>query len=347
VISQRRRYLDWLRGAAVLIMIEAHLLDSWTRVADRESRQFLWAMTLGGFGAPLFLFLAGVAIPFSAASKLRQSGEANTAARAVVLRGLEIYGLAFLFRLQAWIVSWGAAWTLLKVDILNIMGPSMSVVGALWGLARSKAGRRVVFATATIVMAFVTPIVRSLPGVAALPDPIEAYIRPVPGLSNFVFFPWLGFVSAGALIGSELEPARTTEQERRLNLLFVVAGLALAFVAYFLSFRPSFYSRSSFWTTSPAFFFLRTGIMVAAVGLAYLWASTFVGADRWSPLEQLGRSSLFIYWIHVEMVYGLMSLPLHKSLWLTQACLALVVFAGFMLWCSIAKDRIVARFRQH
>jgi uncharacterized membrane protein len=34
----RRGYLDWLRGLAVLIMIETHVLDSWTRFPDRETR---------------------------------------------------------------------------------------------------------------------------------------------------------------------------------------------------------------------------------------------------------------------------------------------------------------------
>ena len=53
----RRGYLDWMRGLGVLIMIEAHVLDSWTRLDVRQSRPFVWAMILGGFGAPLFLFL--------------------------------------------------------------------------------------------------------------------------------------------------------------------------------------------------------------------------------------------------------------------------------------------------
>jgi len=62
----RRTYLDVLRGVAVLIMIEAHVIDSWTRVADRRSRAFGESLILGGFGAPLFLFLAGVAVAMSA-----------------------------------------------------------------------------------------------------------------------------------------------------------------------------------------------------------------------------------------------------------------------------------------
>jgi uncharacterized membrane protein len=32
----RRAYLDWLRGVAVLIMVEAHTFDSWTAPVDRN-----------------------------------------------------------------------------------------------------------------------------------------------------------------------------------------------------------------------------------------------------------------------------------------------------------------------
>ena len=32
----RHAYLDWVRGLAVLIMIEAHVLDAWTHAADRS-----------------------------------------------------------------------------------------------------------------------------------------------------------------------------------------------------------------------------------------------------------------------------------------------------------------------
>ena len=98
-----------LRGLAVLIMIEAHVLDSWTRFPDRQTRQFAYAMVLGGFGAPLFLFLAGVAVPLSAGSKSRRTGDAGCGRfRAVVRRGLEVFGLAFLFRIQAWVLGWSS-----------------------------------------------------------------------------------------------------------------------------------------------------------------------------------------------------------------------------------------------
>ena len=55
----RRAYIDWARGVAVLLMIEAHTLDAWTRPADRATAAYQWAIIVGGMGAPLFLLLAG------------------------------------------------------------------------------------------------------------------------------------------------------------------------------------------------------------------------------------------------------------------------------------------------
>jgi uncharacterized membrane protein len=339
----RRGYLDWLRGLAVLIMIEAHLIDSWTRSPDRETTAFQWSTTLGGFGAPLFLFLAGVSVSLSASSKLRRSGEVRKASAAVVRRGLDIFGLAFLFRIQACILSWGAWWTLLKVDILNIMGPSIMAAAAIWGGFRTIGGRLIAFAAATVATALVTPVVRALPVVQRLPDWLEAYIRPVPTLSNFVFLPWMAFVFAGGFVGVLVDTARTDPSEARLNLRLGLAGITLAAIAFAASFLPSPYASSYFWTTSPAFFFLRLGILVALVGIAYAWQQRSGGNEKWSPIQQLGRTSLFIYWIHVEMIYGLMTRPIHKTFSLPAAWFAVFAFTLFMVVCSLLKERVASR----
>jgi uncharacterized membrane protein len=340
----RRGYLDWMRGLAVLVMIEAHVLDSWTRVADRESWQFAWAMILGGFGAPLFLFLAGVSVALSAGSKSRRSGDQAAAARTVMGRGLWVFGLAFLFRVQAWILGRSAARSLLKVDILNIMGPSIVAAAALWGTFRSALARCAAFAVTMLAIALLTPIVRTTPLLDPLPDAIEGYLRPIQGLTNFCLFPWAGFVFAGGLVGVLLDGARTREAESPLNAWIFAGGAGVAIAAYAASFLPSPYANSTFWGSSPAFFLLRAGIIAAVIGIAYAW-DVRPWRQRWSPLQQLGRTSLFIYWIHVEMVYGLISLPIHKGMSHQTAWMALGIFVLFMLACSVAKDRFAGWWR--
>lgn len=181
----RRGYLDWVRGIAVVIMIQAHLVDSWTAAPWRETRTFSWAILTGGYGAPLFLFLAGLSVVLSASSKARKTGDPAAATRAVAQRGLQIWLLAFLFRLQAVILSWGSWRSLLKIDILNIMGPSIAAAAALWGAVKTTRARYVLFAGAAIAVALLTPPVRGFTPLAALPDPVEGYLRPIPGLTNF------------------------------------------------------------------------------------------------------------------------------------------------------------------
>ena len=164
--------------------------------------------------------------------------------------------------------------------------------------------------------------------------------------ATLLFFPWAGFVFAGAVAGLLLDGARSPRQERAAHLGFALIGTGIAAAAYALSFRPTWYPQSHFWTTSPAFFFLRLGIMTAVLGFAYASELRPGGAQSWSPLRQLGRTSLFIYWIHVEMVYGLISLPLHKRLSWGQSWLALALLCLLMLLCSMAKDRVVERWAQ-
>ena len=344
----RRRYLDWLRGLAVLVMIEAHVLDSWTRVDQRDSMLFGWSMIVGGFGAPLFLFLAGLSVALSAGSKWRRHNDQRAAARAVMRRGLEIFGLAFLFRVQALVVSWGSWMSLLKVDILNVMGPSIVAAAALWGAARSVRGRLLLFALATLVVSTLTPLVRAAGFLYPLPDPIEGYLRPRPGFTNFAIFPWTAFVFSGAFIGVLIDEARTHETESRLNRRIALGGVTLAGGAFAGSYLPSVLPNSQFWTSSPSFFLIRTGILITAVGLAYAWSLRPRSIGSWSPLEQIGRTSLFIYWIHIELIYGLMVRPLHKSMTLGEAWIGVIAFSLLMIIASLVKERVathLARIR--
>ena len=335
-----------LRGVAVLIMIEAHVIDAWTRAADRATTAFGQSLILGGFGAPLFLFLAGAAVVLSAGSKARRGGDAASASRAVQLRGLQIFALAFLFRLQSWIFSGftAPAWTMLKVDILNVMGPAMIAAALLWLLARGVAGRIAVFAAGATAVVLVTPVIRNVAALGALPNPIEAYLRPIPGLNNFTLFPWIAFVLAGAAVGVILDAAQTAAADRRANIALGVGGAVLAAVAYQASFLPPLHPRSAFWTTSASFFFLRLGVIIVALFLAWAWEQRPGAGARWSPLQLLGRTSLFVYWVHVELVYGMVSRPLHGAfpVWGAWAILPLVSLAILVL--AGQKERLADKY---
>jgi uncharacterized membrane protein len=265
----------------VLIMIETHTLDSWTRVTDRHNAAYAWAMIIGGFGAPAFLFLAGIAIALAAGSRSRRGLSPDEVRRLAYRRGLQIFGLAFLFRLQSWIVSGGVFHTtLLKVDILNIMGLAMLAGAALWVVGRTPPRRALLMMAAAAAVAMLTPLVRESTLLAWLPDPIEWYLRPAPGKATFTLFPWAGFLLAGGAIGVWLDEARTPEAERRVNVALAGIGAITAAGGYATSFLPAIYPVTSFWTSSPTFFFLRLGILILMLPLAFGWNALWRGWSR-------------------------------------------------------------------
>jgi uncharacterized membrane protein len=341
----RQAYLDRVRGLAVLVMIEAHVLDGWTRMADRQRPAFGYAMVLGGFAAPLFLFLAGLSLVLSAESKYRRTGDRQASWKAVQVRGWQIFGLAFLFRLQSYILTAGYSNLvgLLKVDILNIMGPALALAGLIGGRAKARSGRALLFAAFAAAIAMLTPIVRTTPLLNWIPDPIQWYFRPSPNRTNFTLFPWAGFVFAGAVVGVVIDGVRQADRAFRVQMALAAASILIAVGGYEASFLPSIYTRSEFWTSSPTFFLLRVGVITLLLPLAFLWErSPWRGlVSQWSPIEELGRASLFVYWIHVEMVYGFLGWPLRRNLSFEGAILAYVLFSAFILALVLLKNHLV------
>lgn len=348
----RKVYLDWLRGVAVIVMVLAHVNDAWTRDADRQSGLYMQAVFVAGLAAPLFLFLAGLSLAMAASTRSLALGHAG-AARLALKRGAQVFALAFLFRLQSQLLGWGAFSNFLKVDILNIMGLAMMAAALLWRLSDARLARVVLFAVATTVVTMGTPLVREAGALAVLPDPIEAYIRPLRGLTTFALFPWAGFLLAGAIAGEVIHSARTRSQEIRLQWSLLAAGAAGIGLGYAASFQPSIYPVANFWTSSPTFFFIRLGICAAMVPIAWgidwfhvFMRTSFPGIFSFDTpgrvTATLGRSSLFVYWIHVEMVYGVLGRPLRRALpvgWslVATAALCLVLYA-IVRW----KNRIMA-----
>ena len=128
---------------------------------------------------------------------------------------------------------------ILKVDILNVMGVAMVAAAIVWGWSERREVRIAIFAFAMALVAMSTPLVREWSLLSRLPDPIEAYIRPLPGRTNFALFPWAAFVFAGAIAGELIHAAVSIATERRLQVGLFVAGVAGIGIAYAASLQPS------------------------------------------------------------------------------------------------------------
>jgi len=343
----RLGYLDWLRGVTVLVMIEAHCFDAWTRPDEKARVAYGWLMVLGGMAAPAFLFMAGIAVALGAAAHMRRGRSPVEAARLVEHRGWQIFLYAFVFRFQSYLLGgFSNAAGLLKVDILNIMGPAIVAAASVWRVPGGRPRRAIVLAAGVALIAVSTPAIRDAGWLSALPDPLEWYFRPDPGKGTFTLFPWAGFVLAGAVLGVALDGGRTWTPWR-FHTTVALAGLALVATAYWASWQPPLFPTARFWTTSPAFFALRVGILVVWVAAAWLWSVRPWRLIAARPLEVMGVGSLFVYWVHVELVYGGATRPLRRQLTLEQAAVAWAAFTVGMYFLLLGWNRLAparARF---
>jgi uncharacterized membrane protein len=345
----RRRSVDRARGLAVLIMILAHVLDAWTLPAERSTPAFRNLTIVSGFAAPLFLWLAGVALALSADRTAGRSASRRTGWMNIVQRGLEIFVLAFVFRVQAFLLSPGG-WpiAIFRVDILNVMGPAIAAAGLIWGLVASRARLVATYSAAAVGLAMLTPIVRAADWVNGLPVWFQWHLRPAGEHTTFTMLPWAGFVFAGAAAGVLIASASDQRAERRVHAALGLSGAVITVLGFYAASLPTIYRQSSFWTSSPTYFVIRVGILMVA--LAIVFALADIAAESrlsFRPLERMGRASLFIYWVHVEIVYGYATWPLRLHLRVWQTLVAFAVFSLFMYGVLIVRDRLMDYRSRH
>jgi uncharacterized membrane protein len=339
-----------MRGLACVLMFQTHCYDSWLAPPARKTSLFMWSQLGGTLPAPLFLFLAGIAFAL-VTDKLRQRCASHAQiAKTTIRRGAEIFGLGLLFRLQAFVLAWPwAPWTdLLRVDVLNTIGVSMMLMGVLCWLAAADTpaiGNRLrsIAAAALVAIAIplLTPPLWTTWRLRWLPWPLESYFCGVHTYSEpqawlFPIFPWTGFAFAGLAVGFLLVSDWARRREATVFAMLAACGVALLALARTLDRGPrQLYAVYDFWHTSPNFFFIRVGVLLVILPATYAWCRWGVATWGFSPLIQLGQTSLLVYWVHIEFVYGsrLRILPTHANS-ITVATFGLLFITVAMLVLS-------------
>ena len=369
--QSRLAYLDWMRGLACVFMFQTHCYDSWLSPEARKGGLFWWSQLGGTLPAPLFLFLAGFSFAY-VTNRLRQKGfDANHIARQTILRGAEVLGFGLLFRLMEYALAWGwAPWTdLLRVDVLNMIGLSMILMGIFCRLTGGAISQAQTSAQAEdgrwkrstwgglivgLAISLLTPLLYTTWRPRWLPWPLESYVNGVhtfdkPQAWLFPIFPWAAFaffgMAAGFVILSDWARARETK-------VLVGAGvLGAGMIAVFHTLDGSsiqLYPIYDFWHTSPNFFLIRVGILLLVLSFAFAWCRWGWGAlgsggGILNPLLQLGQTSLLVYWVHIEFVYGKFSILPKRAASIPKATFGLCVIFASMLLLSMFRTNWKAR----
>lgn len=321
---------------AALVMLQGHVFHSFARPDLRDSGPYVISQFIGGIAPAIFLFLTGVTLAF-----LMHRLEMNqTPGRIRVRESLKRAGylllLAVAFRLQLWLFAYPQSpWTdLFKVDILNCMALGLATVAPMAAL---KTDTRV---HGGILMGFLIAVASPLVSMIdphSMPGLIRMYLQP--DANYFSYFPWASFIAFGVAAGSIMRQV-TAEPMHRVMQWAAIIGFGLIISAQYFSNLPySLYPQTDFWINSPGLIFIKLGVIVVLLAFTFLW--THHGAGHgWSPVRQLGVTSLLVYWVHIELVYGRWFGYFKETLDLVQCTVGSLALIALMLALSVLRTRI-------
>jgi uncharacterized membrane protein len=331
--SRRLLYLDWIRGFAALIMLQGHVFHSFIRNDLRQGNLYVFSQFIGGLPPAVFLFLTGVTFAFLMHSQERKGVTPGRRLLGSLQRAGYLFLLAFAFRLQLWAFSWGQSPTsdIFRVDVLNCMGFALALMSVM--SLFTTVDRVRLCAILGLVIACASPLVSQIQWGDA-PWLLKSYVAP--DHLFFGFFPWAAYVAFGLSFGSLL---RIIDEEQLPNAMLWIGlgGLIAAFGAHtFSNLGISLYTKSDFWLDSPLLVLIKLGVILIAVPFAFLWHRQ-LSAQRWSWIRQFGVTSLLVYWVHIELVYGRWLGMWKESLSVEQTLMAAVGVIALMLLLSVLR----------
>ena len=330
----RLEYLDWLRGIGATIMLHGHVWDSFLRDDLRNRGPYIFSQFLGGMPPAIFLFLTGITFSFLMDSSERKGMVRRERVKTAFRRSGYLFFLAFAFRFQLWIFGIPAPWRdLFRVDILNCMGFAIAVLSVMAffpSRTRAKAA-----ALAGLAIACVSPFISQMHW-ESVPWLVRNYI--IPDYHSFGFFPWAAYLAFGVSAGSAIR-AIPPESTDRLMQWAAMLGMALILVCHYIDRLPyKLYAKSEYWLNSPLQVLTKQGVVLAILSVAFVWTRYAAGAG-WSWVRLFGTTSLLVYWVHIELVYGRELFFLKGHLNEAQTLVSAVFVILLMLAISVIKTR--------
>ena len=378
--SKRCDWIDQLRGWAVIVMIEVHVVNVWLYAGLRPD----WLNYLNGLVAPSFTMAAGYSLVISTfridgtlrpfwPDTARRLGFILLCAYALHAPGITAADWTVLNTAQK-------ARELFKVDVLQCIVFSLLIFQFLARLVRNPR----VFTILALAIAVFVPLVSPHMWAHGVADGLWLPIR---GLFNgntdrgvsalFPLFPWIAFPAFGAFLGGlyrhlRVEPvegkARWSEPKFLLGL--AVAGALL--LAWGTSRQQSWLwggqwlqENGTWMLHSPtgAFTYGELGAIAnttlpsvaARVGWILLGGSLMGAIElvrpRWNgpnPVKAASAESLLLYMLHLNMIFGVLLAPAvigltgwgWSSLGWTGTLLMTALIIGLNLWAGVAWQKV-------
>jgi uncharacterized membrane protein len=347
----RLAFIDVARGLAVILMLQTHAYDAWLRPELRETPFFRRSQLIGGLPAAFFLFLMGVSGALSSEKARSRGAVSSDRVKGGLKRAFLLLAAAFAFRLSMYAASDRPVWeAVFRVDVLNCLAVSLALLTVL-ELFTLRTGRLVVAIAIACWIAMATPFVWDSGLLDGLPVRLTGYLSGRIENTAFPIFPWAAYAFAGHAVGTSIALFRNALAKVMVGLLFV--GLLLPPLSQFFDGQETLGPRYEYWLTSPNLVLYKTGLLVCLLVVCFgferlsevIRGAVGVGLRLIGDgLLQMGQTSLFIYCVHVDIVYGWWALPrLWRSCEIDEASRNLVFLTLAMLALSYLWSWLKAR----
>jgi len=107
----------------------------------------------------------------------------------------------------------------------------------------------------------------------------------------------------GVAAGSAIRIIPADSMNKAVAWCAAGAAAAIAVCHYCVPAPWPIYAHSDYWLNSPAQILTKQSVTFLMLAFAFVWTRYLAGGG-WSWVRQFGTTSLLVYWVHIELVYG-------------------------------------------
>ncbi len=305
-LKNRALFIDLLKGMALIIMIEVHVVNELLAPALKETWWFARLNFINGLVAPSFSFASGLVFVLSlqkGIDQLRTFGKE-------FWRKVSRIGLIFFVGYSLHIPYYSLTKilanptqsnleSLYTVDILQLISTGLIFLLLARIFIKSENRFYNFSLIVTAIILIISPLTWKIDFAQYMPLFFANYFNKMHG-SLFPGFPWWAFVFSGAYVAKYYIKAKQNSTEKEFAKKLIILGAVFYFISvivqYFLfpaelaNFRPN-----------PFFFFERFGVILFALGV--FWFYLQKRENYKSLILDVSRESLLIYWVHLQLIY--------------------------------------------
>lgn len=354
-MDSRNRFLfvDLLRGAALAVMIEVHVFNTFLVPGYRNDLWFPFLNFINGLVAPSFIFISGFAFIISSKSGLDELRQYRWKFWRKLGRIALIFVVAYSLHVPFFsfrnLFVWSSPTDLknfCNVDVLQCIAAGLLVLFLARIAIRSDRFFHIFTITMALFFTLCAPVLWNTDFSRYMPLPLACYLNEMNG-SYFPVFPWAGFLFAGAAVSTYYMKARETFNEKdfmkKLSIFGFTSAILCFIILAWLDTFPWFQLKPS-----PLFFLERFGtVSVLLSACWYYYRRT--GAEAGFFLD-VSRQSLLVYWLHLQLIYRRLwndrslssiaggSFGIDECLLATAVLLAAMMATAYV-WGSIKQER--------